>query len=189
MKINNSQKFLLISVMLLFVVLIFNAIFIYLLVDKIYDIKDKENQLNLSLKEREKEILLKEAVDDSTLERAELENYFVKYSNLDTVKFTEYLEDLADTMNLEHRKTLDYETISEIPNLEFVSMIRFKFSISGRWQDVFNFIRLIEVLPKVSSINNLILNVIVDNDLVKDSKYKRPIWSADLDFSVLRLNK
>ncbi len=185
MKLNFSKKILLFSSLFMIGVFVIDFIFITLLIDKMVDIKDKENQLEISSQEREKELFLKESIINSEEKRSELEQFFVKDGNLETVKFTEYLEGLAYSMNLEHKKTLDYEPAKDLISAEFISAIRFRFSISGSWQNVFDFIRMIEKLPQISYLNTLALNVITSNISTKD--FNNQIWSADLDFSVLRL--
>lgn len=185
MKINFSRKILIFSIIFLLIVVILNVFFINLSIVKIRDIKDKENQLNISTQEREKELLLKESIGNSIVNRALLEEYFVLNGNLETVEFTEYLESLANNMNLEHRKTLDYAPIGEMPNSEFISTIRFRFNVSGSWQNVFDFLRIIENLPKVSYLNNFSFSVNSDSTSAKN--IKNNIWSLDIDFSVIKL--
>jgi Tfp pilus assembly protein PilO len=185
MKINFSKKILILSILLLLAISVLDVIFINLLIDKIYSIKDKENQLNISTQEREKELLLRESIGNSVVNRALLEEYFVPDGNLETVKFTEYLEKLASDMNLEHKKSLDYEPASEMTNSEFVSAIRFRFNVSGSWQNVFDFLRTIENLPKISYLSGINLTMNTSDISVKDGKNKT--WSLDLDFSVIKL--
>jgi Tfp pilus assembly protein PilO len=80
---------------------------------------------------------------------------------------------------------LDYEPASEMTNSEFVSAIRFRFNVSGSWQNVFDFLRTIENLPKISYLSGINLTMNTSDISVKDGKNKT--WSLDLDFSVIKL--
>ncbi len=177
MRLNHSKKIFILSLISFFCVLILSIVFTNLLLDKIISINDKVKQLDISSRERERELNLKDSIASSKIERENLGGYFVGAGNAETVKFTEYLEDLATNLDLTQKKSLDYEPIGELKSSEVVSAIRFKFNVSGSWSNVFAFLRAIENLPKVSHLNNVSLN------LNSESK----IWSADLDFLVVKL--
>ena len=177
MKINYSKKILIISIVTFVMVIVLNIIFTNLLLNKINDINNKVKQLETSSQEREKALSLKDSVLSSVTEREELLKYFVGSGNAETVKFTKFLEDLALGMNLTQKKTLEYESVSGVGGSEVVSIIRFRFVVSGKWLNVYNFLQAIENLPKVASLNSTSLNY---NSLEKN-------WSADLDFSVAKL--
>jgi len=177
MKLSFSKKVLILAVVTFFIVLFLDIIFTNLLLKKIVSINDKVRQIDLSSKERLKELNLKDSAADTIEEREKLIKYFIGPGNAETVEFTKYLEDLAAEMNLNQRKTLDYEVVNESGLSDFVSAIRFKFNVSGKWSDVYSFLYAIEKLPKIVSLNSVSLNL--------DSNNK--IWSADLDFSVIKL--
>ena len=177
MKLNYSKKILIAAIITLLIVIVCNIIFTKMLLDKIVSINDKVKQIDFSSQEREKALILKDSVLSSVSEREELDQYFVGPGNIETVKFTKYLEDLALEMNVTQRKTLDYEMAAGTGSSEIVSAIRFKFSISGKWNNVYNFIQAIENLPKVSKVNSISLSY---GSIDKN-------WSADLDFAVVKL--
>lgn len=187
MKLSYSHKVMIVSVSLLVLVLIADIVFTRLLMSKIVSINDKVKQLDISSQERLKELTFRASVDSSKVEREKLESYFVGPSNSDTVEFTKYLEGLAGDMNLELKKTLEYEPVGGLSSSDIVSSIRYRFNVSGRWNDVYNFIQTIENLPKVSVLRAVSLNS--DSNIVsaKDVKAGTRTWSADLDFSVGRL--
>jgi hypothetical protein len=177
MKLNYSKKILIIAVVTFLVVIILNIIFTNLLMNKIVNINTKVEQLDISSQEREKALDQRDSVLGSVSDREELDKYFVGAGNIETVNFTKYLEDLSFTMGVVQRKTLDYEAIPEMTDSSIVSVIRYKFNISGKWSNVYNFLQAIETLPKVAHLNGTSLNY--------DNINKN--WSADIDFSVIKL--
>lgn len=179
MKSNHSKIILIISVLTILAVIVLNVIFTNMLLNKIVAINDKIKQIDFSSQERENALAVKESVLSSVKERAELATYFVWSGNIETVKFTKFLEDLALEKGVTQRKTLDYETIETLNSSENVSAIRYKFIISGKWSNVYNFLMAIENLPKVARLNNASLSYSEGNKS----------WSADLDFSVIKLKK
>lgn len=177
MKLNYSKKILIMAVITFLVVIILNVVFTQLLLNKITDINNKISQLDISSQEREKSLSLRDSVLSSISDREELDKYFVGAGNIETVNFTKYLEDLSLEKGVSHRKTLNYESISNMPDSGVVSVIRYKFNISGKWSNVYNFLQTIETLPKVSLLNSASLYYNEENKN----------WSADLDFSVVKL--
>ena len=183
MKLNYSKKILIISVVTFLCVLILDIVFTNLLINKIYSINDKVKQLDISSREREKELNLKDSISSSKIEREKLQRYFVGAGDAETVNFTKYLEALALEKGVSQTKTLAYEPAVGLETSDIVSAIRFRFSLSGQWANVFSFIKAIENLPKVSYINSVSVNL---NSEAPSAKGGR-IWSADIDFSVIKL--
>lgn len=177
MKLSFSKKVLISAIVTLFIVLFLDTVFTNLLLKKIVSINDKVRQIDISSQERLKELNLKDSTANTVEEREKLGEYFVGPGNAETVEFTKYLEDLAAEMNLTQRKTLDYEAVNEPGLSDFISAIRFKFNVSGKWSDVYGFLYAIEKLPKIVSLNSVSLNLNSDNKT----------WSADLDFLVVKL--
>lgn len=189
MKIKYSKKVLILALIVFSGVIVLNVFFANILLVKIFSINDKVNQLNISSQKRERELALKDFIVSSSLDREKLAGYFIGAGNAETVEFTKYLEDLALVAGVTQKKSLNYEAISELDSAEVVSAIRFKFNVSGKWENVFTFIQLVENLPKVLSLNSVFLNVSSEAVSVKDVKSGRKVWSADLDFSVAMLKK
>lgn len=187
MKLTYSKRILILSIIVLAVVLALDIIFTEMLLSKIININEKVKQLNLSSQEREKELTLRESIVSSKDEREKLLTYFVGPGNAETVEFTKYLEDLALVNGVTQKKSLGYEAVSELNSSNVVSAIRFRFNVSGKWTNVFNFLRAIENLPKVAYLNSVSLNVSSEAVSAKDIKSGNKIWSADLDFSVIKL--
>jgi len=177
MKLNYSKKIFIISIITLAGILVFDIIFTNLLLGKITDINNKIKQLNISSQERERELNLKDAIQGSKLGREELEKYFVPAGNAETVVFTKFLEGLAAAAGVTQSKTLDYSPVVGLENSGLISALHFRFTVSGSWVNVFNFLRAIENLPKVSIVNSV--------SFYHDSGGKN--WSADLDLSVIKL--
>lgn len=187
MKIKNSQKILIFSIIVFIVIVILDTVFGNLLLNKIVDINDKVKQQELSSQSRLQELLLRDSIDSSVLERDQLNNYFVGSGNLEVVAFTEYLEGLAVENGVVQKKTLNYEALAGFSSSEFVSSIRYKVNISGKWSNVFAFIQAIENLPKAVFLNSISINANPNNSSVSNIKSGNGAWSADLDFSVVNL--
>jgi hypothetical protein len=168
-------------------VVVLSFIFTNLLLNKIVSINDKIKQLEISSQKREGELTLKDSVSSTKLDREKLIGYFVGPGDSETVEFTKYLEDLAKKMNVTQKKTLDYEAISGLPTSEVVSSIRYRFNISGSWNNVFNFLLAIESLPKVSLLSGVSFNSSSEILSAGEGASNKVIWSADLDFSVAKL--
>ena len=183
MKLNYSKKVLVASLITFVCVLVLDIIFTNLLLDKIVSINDKVRQIDISSREREKELNLKDSIASSKNEREKLLGYFVGAGDAETGTFTKYLEDLALANGVTQNKSLAYEPVIGLESSDVVTAIRFKFSISGRWANVWSFIQAVESLPKVSYLANVSLNLNSEAVSAKTGK----IWSADLDFSVVKL--
>lgn len=177
MKNLSSKKILIFSGIIFLSVLITDIIFVHLLFGKIFNINDKVRQIDLSSQERLKELNLRDAVSGTAEDRERLEQFFVQPGNNEVLKFTKFLEDLANGENLTHKKSLNYEQVTEEGLSGEISALRFRFHISGRWAGVYRFLLLIERLPKVVILNSVSLNL--------NSEDKN--WTADLDFSVIQL--
>jgi hypothetical protein len=189
MKLIYSRKIFILAITFFAGVLALNIIFANLLFNKIVNINNKVKQLNISSQERERELNLRDSIADSKAERERLEQYFVGAGNAETVKFTKYLEDLALEMGVTQSKTLNYEPVIGLESSSVVSTIRFKFSISGKWANVYNFQKAIENLPKVVTLNSVSLSLSTNEETDKDIKSTGKIWNADLDFSVINLKQ
>jgi len=187
MKLIYSKKILILASGFFIGTLVLNIIFANLLFNKIVNINNKVKQLDISSQERERELNLKDSIADSKVERERLEQYFVGAGNAETVKFTQYLENLALEMGVTQNKTLNYESIVGLESSGVVSAIRYKFTISGKWSSVYNFIQAIENLPRVVTINNVSLNLNSAEVTEKDVKPVGRVWGAELDFSVAKL--
>lgn len=184
MKLNHLNKILILSLATIIIVLILGVFFANLLSDKIMSINNKIKQLDMVSQELERSLKSEVSIDSSLLEREKLAGYFVGSSNASIVEFTEYLEGIAKDFGVTHKKTLNYESINELQSSELVSALRFKFNITGKWADVFNFLQAIENLPKVARLNSASLSVNSEISFSEKSKPTNIIWSADLDFTV-----
>jgi len=187
MKLNYSKKVLILSIVILIIVLLLNGIFLYLLINKINNVNNKVKQLNISSEKRETDLILKDSVLGLSAEREKLSHYFVGAGDKETIDFTKYLEDLATLAGVAHQKTLSSETITGPASSETVSAIRYKFNITGSWPNVYHFLLMIENMPKVISLNSVSFNVSSGAVSLKEVKIGNKIWSADLDFTVVKL--
>jgi hypothetical protein len=181
MKLNYSKKILIISVIIFFIIFVLNIIFSNLLWIKIVSINDKVKQIDISTQEREREMILRDLLANTKEQREKLNLYFIGAGNAETVEFTEYLENQAKITEVTQKKSLAHDELKELGVSEEVSVIRYKFNVSGGWTNVFNFLITIENLPKVGYLDTVIFNANSDKNLGKT-------WSADLDFSVVKLN-
>lgn len=184
MKLNYSKKILIASIVVFVVVIILDVVFTELLLGKIVSINDKVKQQDISSMERLKELTLKDSIANSEAERKELGEYFVGAGNIETVEFTKYLESLAAEAGVTEKKTLGYEPVGELASSGVLTAIRYKINISGKWPNVYNFLRAVESLPKVSYLNAVSFSL---NSESTDVKSVGKVWSADLDFSVVKL--
>jgi Tfp pilus assembly protein PilO len=187
MKIVFSKKMLILSIVILAVTAVLDAVFTQLLVGKINSINDKVKQLEISSQERLKELTLKDSIAGSKAEREKLLSYFVGATNADVVDFTKYLEDLAKQAGVRHEKTMNYAPIGELPSSDVVSSLRYRFNVTGAWSNVFAFLQAIENLPKAVLVNNVTLTVSSEAVSVKELRSGNKLWSADLDFSVVKI--
>jgi hypothetical protein len=162
-----------------------DIIFINLLLGKIIDINDKVKQLDISSQSREKTLNLQDSIVSSESEREKLAAYFVGAGDASTVEFTKYLENLALETGVTQKKSLAYEPVNGLESSNVVSAIRFKFNVSGKWANILAFLQAIENLPKVVSVNNVSFNM--NSTLRGVNKSAGQNWSADLDFSVVKL--
>jgi hypothetical protein len=177
MKLNYSKKILIVSIVVFLGILAVDIIFTGLLLNKIASINNKIKQLNISTKEREAEFDMREILNKTEAERNKLESYFLLAGNAETVKFTEYLENLAKNNVVKQTKTLSYESINNVDLVKEVSVIRYKFNVLGQWGGVLGFLHNIENLSKINYLNSITINNSPDGK----------IWSADVDFSVITL--
>jgi Tfp pilus assembly protein PilO len=184
MKLNYSKKILIFSLVVFLVVLILNVVFINLLLGKIVNINDKVRQLEISSTERLKEITLRDSILNSKEEREKLVTYFIPPGDTATVDFTKYLENLALENNVVQQKSLSYETLPGFDASGILWAVRYKFKVSGKWSNVYSFLRAVENLPRVSHINSVSFNLNSNNNSTKNSG---TVWSVDLDFFVVKL--
>lgn len=175
MKLNYSQKMLVISTVIFVGVLVLNIIFINLLLNLVTGFNDKTQQLDNSFQVLQKETKLKDVIANSKEAGEKLSLYFVGPGDVETVNFVKFLEDLAVKNNVIQEKSLAYEPVAELPNSNTVSAIRFRSNISGSFANVFSFLQAIENMPKVVSLKSASLNT-VDKG-----------WAMSLDFSVIKL--
>jgi Tfp pilus assembly protein PilO len=184
MKLNYSKKILIVSVVIFLVIFVLDIISFNFLWAKIVSLNDKVKQIDISTKEREKEMTLKDLILKTKTEREEFDRYFIGAGNLETVKFTEYLETLAKEYKVIQKKTLVDEQLkdSDLEKSEFVSVIRYKFNITGDLANISGFLSALENMPKIGYLNSVVFN-----SASEISKTKT--WSADIDFSVIKLNK
>ena len=168
--------------------MVLDVVFTSLLLKRIVGINDKVKQIDISSRQREKELTMKDVIASSKEDRENLDKYFVGAGNAMTLEFTKYLENLAKEIGVTQRKTLDYENISGLSATGQVSNIRYKFNVSGKWNNVFNFIRAIETLPNAVSINSLNLSLNSGVASLNDARSASRVWTVDLDFSVARLD-
>ncbi len=187
MKFNYSKRILILSLIFFTGVIILDVIFTNLLVDKIVKINNKVKQLNISSQEREKEIKLKDLIIDSKADREKLTEYFVGAGNAETLEFTKYLEDLALKEGVTEKKTIIEEPIVGLPSADTISAIRFRFNVIGKWANIYNFLQAIENLPKVVYLNSVSVSLNSGAVSAKEIKAGTKTWSADLDFSVIKL--
>lgn len=176
MKLNYSKKILILSVVSLVAIVIVDFLFLNLLADKIIGINDKIRQQTLSTQEREKNFYLKESISKTEIDRAKIEKYFIGPGDVATAEFIAYLENLAKQNKLTATvRSVGYEIIPEVGNSDVVSALRFRFSVTGKWSDVFVFLQIMENIPKAVSVFSVTLNS------------ASGAWTADLDFSVAKL--
>lgn len=187
MRLSYSKKILILSLVIFASILTLDIIFTNMLLGKIAGINDKIRQLDISSQKREEELILKDLIASSKIEREKLTGYFVGAGNAETVKFTKYLEDLALEAGVTQKKSLDYESANEQSASKVVSAIRYRFNVTGKWTNVFYFLQMIENLPKVLSLNNVSLSVNLGAVSASEARSGDGIWSADLDFSVVKL--
>ena len=177
MKLTYSQKILILSSIVFITVVVLVSVFSNLLLGKITDINDKVKQLDISSQERLKALTLKGLISSSETEREKLNQYFVGAGNAETVIFTKYLENLALESGVTQAEALSYEPAKGMEASNIVSAIRFRFDVSGHFSNVFHFLQAVENLPKLGYLNSVTL------DYNADTK----VWSASLDFSILKL--
>jgi hypothetical protein len=187
MKLNYSKKILIISLLIFILIILLDIFITKLLLNKITSINDKVKQLNISSAEREKELNLRDSIISSDLEREKLTSYFVGAGNAETVEFTKYLEDLAIKNGVSQKKSLASEAVNELNSSDIVSALRYRFNVSGKWANIYNFLQAIENLPKIALLNSVSLSVSAEAVSAKELKTTGKIWSADLDFSVIKL--
>ena len=187
MKFNYTKKALAISIFIFITIIVLDVLFISLLIKQINNINNKVKQLDVSFQERLKDFTLKDSIFKTEIEREKLAGYFVGVSNAEIVEFTKYLENLATGFNLTQKKTLDYEPAFGLESSVVISALHFKFNVSGRWSNVFNFIQAVENLPKVSYLTSVSVRLNSEALSVKEIKSLGRMWTADLDFSVIKL--
>ena len=186
MKLSYSKRIFILSVIFFVGTLTLNIIYFNLLVKCVANINNKVKQINLSTQERENQINSADLVNSTELDRSKLQKYFVGSGSALVVDFTKSLEVLAQTMGVTQKKTLAEESIPELGASDVVSAVRYKFSVSGKWSSVYNYILAIEYLPRVVLINNISLSLtepLTTDGVITGSKF----WTADLDFSVAKM--
>lgn len=185
MKLNFAKKIFILAVCTFVLVLVVDIIFTNMLVKNIIGINDKIRQLNLSTQERERESALASSVMNSEEDRRRLDAYFVAAGDSATVDFTTFLEDKARQLGLQYvTKSLDYENVIEPANVEGISVIRFRFTVTGSWSKVFVFLIQVENLSKIVSVNNVHFNLDNTEGVTKNAGTN---FTAELDFSVAKL--
>lgn len=183
MKLVFSKKILILAIGVLIIIVTLNITFASLLINNVSKINGKIEQLDISSQERERELNLRDSISNTIDGRKKLTDYFVKAGDPETVEFTKYLEALAVENGVEHNKTINYESIKGGESSPIVSAIRFKFSISGRWTNIFSFVQAVENLPKIVFINSV--SIILNSANTTTNR----TWTANIDFTVAKLKK
>jgi len=187
MKFYYTKKILIISILVFVIIIIESILFTNVLINKIVSINDKTVQMNTLTEEKMMDTNLGESITNTEVERKMLDQYFVGPGNVDTVEFTKYLEVLAKGFNLTQKKTLNYEPAMGMESSDSVSVIRYRFDVSGKWSDVYNFIQAVENLPRAGYLNSVNLNLSSVLSPTKSINSGNKIWTANLDFSVFKL--
>ena len=184
MKLNYSKKILIFSGLILFFVLLGNVVSFNFLIDKVLSINNKVAQVEISTKQRERNVSLTDSVQASQVGREILNTYFVSSGDAKTAEFIETLEGLARQAGLSANiRTVNYEPISEFNSTENIQFIRMILSVSGSWSKVFGFLSSLENLPKVIKIANVNLN----SSPALNSKNRENNWTAEIDLSIAQL--
>lgn len=179
MRLNSSKKILVLTGIGFLIILVLDIVFIQAVSSRIVGIHHKGVQLDLSSTEREKDLAVKDAIRDSESDRVSLGSYFVGGTDAETALFIGSIETLAAQNGLEiDVKSVNYEPISAVKVSDQFSFIRLKVGVVGSWGEVFTFLKTIETLEKVVTVNGAVLQF--------DAEAKT--WLGDIDFSVVKIN-
>jgi hypothetical protein len=148
-----------------------------------------QSKLEIKLEEQAKLDSMETAVNNASLQIAELEFHFVKKDGV--VKFIEYVENLASKQAVRLKtNSVDTEKIEDKnPGFEKLNM---KVEAIGKWKDIFVFLEMLELMPYKTVINTMQLSRASGNTeadfTVKTAKNKTTSdWRATVDFSVPKL--
>jgi uncharacterized membrane protein len=187
MKLSYSKKILILSALVFIGVVVLDVIFTNLLLNKIIGINDKVKQLTISSQERERNFILQDLVTSTKTERIKLEQSFVGVGDINTAEFIRSLELLAKSYSVTLViKSVGYEPVPEMASSEVVSLIKFKVNVIGKWDNVYGFLGKMENLSKVAMVTGVTFDA---NAGFEGGKNQSKSWSADIDFSVVKLKR
>ncbi len=181
--IKTKTKASLISLIILDIIIV--AIFAILYsftANQISDTVNKIDQIKTEIKKEETLALMKKDVEDSKNYENKFYGYFIGANNV--ADFLKTLDDLVSSSSLKSNiQSIAYESSDGTGaiNTEFV---RVKISVLGRWGNVQYFLKLLENYPLKIDVKNISLNK--TSDAVVSGR-KVSIWSADVDFTALKL--
>lgn len=176
MKNNYSKKILAVSILI--TISVFVAVFVSasLLYKQIVATNNKVEQVKQSANERAKVFALKDSVEGTVKQRETLKNSLVGKEDADTAGLIDNLESLAKKNNLIYVvKSVAYESTFSGASYNNLGFLRIKMLVSGSWNEVIKFVKLLENYPKLTSISNLTLDNINNK------------WSAEIDFVIPKL--
>ncbi len=137
----------------------------------------KEEQIKDDIRKEESISVMKKDIGFSKNSEDELSSYLIGKDDSDVTGFIKVLENIASGSQL----TIDVQSLSyeQDASLSQVNgeLVHISIAVSGKWDNVFSFIKFLINYPLKINIKNLSLGVI-------DAKSN---WSANIDFTAIKL--
>ncbi|MBL7045136.1 MAG: hypothetical protein ISR98_00855 [Parcubacteria group bacterium] len=151
-----------------------------------YNIKEKNKMISLMTNETDaaiqREVKLrsvKDLIKDTQENRLKLDTYFVVDDKI--VNFIEEIEELSRDVGVDTEVVSVNVDEGKANNIS--ELLKLDLNIEGKWEDVFQFITLIEKMSFKISVSQASLQVIYDNE----SKISSGIWKGFLSINVVKL--
>jgi hypothetical protein len=180
---NNKTKNILIVLILidLILVIVFSGLYFYMKKQNI-DSVNKEDQIKSEIKKQEARGIMKNDLNDAKIYGDKIKEFMVGEG--DIVGFIKILEDMVSTTGLKSEvKSVSTESSDNL-NLINGEYIRVKLDVTGEWNNIQAFLKLLENYPLKIDINKISLSKFSDYE----SKTKIiPQWLGSFEFTVVKI--
>ena len=152
------------------------ALGIYTIIKKDTKVSILAEELEIEAKKDRVLSLMKETLEDTTLERAKLDSYFIE--NEDIVTLLEEIEILGEVAGVD----LSFESV--VVDTDVEAALNLQIVTIGSFKDTYYILTLLEVLPVKISFGNISITKTLEKN-----KEKRGQWRGSFRVTILSYNK
>ena len=152
------------------------ALGIYTIIKKDTKVSILAEELEIEAKKDRVLSLMKETLEDTTLERARLDSYFIE--NEDIVTLLEDIEILGKIAGVD----LSFESV--VVDTDMEGALNLQIVTNGSFKDIYYVLTLLEVLPVKVSFGNISITKALEKN-----KEKRGQWDGSFRITILSYNK